>query len=71
MYHDSMGRPRIVWEEHFFPTFNCDAITIKFYLNVTQVFIVSIKKPVFLPKINKLVGGILSLNNNLGAVNVF
>ena len=77
MYHDDLevarlGWPGFVWEENFFPRFNCDAINIKFYVNLTQVFIVSIKKLVLLPKINKLLGGILSLNNNLNApVNEF
>ena len=49
MYHDDLevarlGWPGFVWEENFFPRFNCDAINIKFYVNLTQVFIVSIKK---------------------------
>ena len=54
------GWPTIVWEGNFFPKFNCDAINIKLYLNLTQVFIVSIKKLALLPKINSTLCGILS-----------
>ena len=55
----SEGWPNIVWEENFFLKFIRDSINIKFYLNLTQVFIVSIKKLALLPKINSSLGGIL------------
>ena len=54
------GWPSIVWEENFFLKFIRDSINIKFYLNLTQVFIVSIKNLALLPKINSTLGGILS-----------
>ena len=53
------GGPSIVWEENFFLKFIRDSINIKFYLNLTQVFIVSIKNLALLPKINSSLGGIL------------